>query len=40
VKRKYHQLARAYHPDMKNGDDTLMKELNHSYQVLMEVFVI
>ncbi|MBN2159628.1 MAG: hypothetical protein JW807_09545 [Spirochaetes bacterium] len=40
VKKKYHELARAYHPDLNGGDDALMKELNHSYQVLMEVFVI
>lgn len=40
VKKKYHQLARAYHPDINDGNDALMKELNHSYQVLMEVFVV
>ena len=39
VKIKYHELAKLYHPDRNRGDDSLMKELNHSYQVLMEVFV-
>jgi hypothetical protein len=38
--KKYHQLARKMHPDLKNGDETLMKKLNSSYQVLMEVFVV
>jgi len=40
IKKKYHELAKSYHPDRNNGDDSLMKELNHSYQVLMEVFVL
>jgi hypothetical protein len=40
VKKKYHELAKSYHPDRNNGDDSLMKELNHSYQVLTEVFVL
>jgi hypothetical protein len=40
VKKKYHELAKSYHPDRNNGDDSLMKELNRSYQVLTEVFVL
>jgi DnaJ-class molecular chaperone len=30
----------AYHPDRNRGDDSMMKELNRSYQVLMEVYVV
>ncbi len=40
VKQRYHELARVYHPDLNRGDDSMMKELNRSYQVLMEVYVI
>ncbi len=40
IKKKYHRLAIKMHPDVNNGDDTLMKKLNSSYQVLMEVFVV
>lgn len=40
IKKRYHELARALHPDLHPGSESLMKELNHSYQVLMEIFVI
>jgi hypothetical protein len=40
IKKKYHELAKSYHPDLNNGDDSLMKELNHSYQILTEVYVL
>jgi hypothetical protein len=40
IKKKYHELAKAYHPDLNSGDDSLMKELNHSYQILTEVYVL
>lgn len=40
IKKRYHELAKKQHPDKINGDDSLMKELNRSYQILMEVFVI
>lgn len=39
ITRRYHELAMAYHPDRNLGDDSMMKELNRSYQVLMEVYV-
>lgn len=40
IKKRYHEMAMLYHPDKNKGDDTLMKELNHSYQILLEVFVL
>jgi hypothetical protein len=40
IRRRYHELARTYHPDLKSGNETRMKELNHSYQILQEVFVV
>lgn len=40
ITRRYRELAMAYHPDRNRGDDSMMKELNRSYQVLMEVYVV
>lgn len=40
IKKRYHDLAKQYHPDRMNGDETLMKRLNISYRVLMEVYII
>jgi hypothetical protein len=40
IKKKYHELAKALHPDLNRGSEPLMKELNHAYQVLMEIFAI
>jgi hypothetical protein len=40
IKKRYRTLARNYHPDLNGGNETMMKELNHSYQILLEVFVI
>jgi hypothetical protein len=40
VRKRYHELARKYHPDRHHGNEELMKELNRSYQVLREVFVV
>ena len=40
IQKKYYHLAMKYHPDRNNGDDTLMKKLNRSYQVLREAFVL
>lgn len=40
IKARYHELARSFHPDLHPGNESRMKELNHSYQVLMEIFVI
>ncbi|MBP7737798.1 MAG: DnaJ domain-containing protein [Spirochaetes bacterium] len=40
IRKKYHEMAKKLHPDLNRGSEPLMKELNHAYQVLMEVFVI
>lgn len=40
IRKRYHELARKYHPDKHNGNEDLMKELNRSYQVLKEVYVV
>ena len=40
IKHKYHVLAKKYHPDRHNGNDTHMKKLNHHYQILKEVYVL
>ncbi|AXH09293.1 molecular chaperone DnaJ [Malaciobacter halophilus] len=36
VKKRYKELARKYHPDINNSDDTLMQELNHYKDVLLQ----
>jgi len=36
IQKRYHELAKRYHPDRNDNDDSLMKRLNHSYQVLCE----
>ncbi len=36
IKKRYKELARKYHPDINNGDDIKMKELNHFRDVLMK----
>ena len=38
--RRYHELAKSYHPDKQDGNDTLMKELNNNYQVLKEIYIL
>jgi len=40
IRNRYYALAKEYHPDLHGGDDTMMKELNRSYQVLKEVYVM
>ena len=35
IKKRYKELARKYHPDINDHDDTLMKDLNHYKDVLM-----
>ena len=40
VIKRYHELAKSYHPDKQNGNDNLMKELNNNYQVLKEVYIL
>ena len=36
IKKRYKELARKYHPDINNGDDEKMKELNHYRDVLIK----
>ena len=36
IKKRYKELARKYHPDINNQDDTKMKELNHYRDVLIK----
>ncbi len=36
IKKRYKELARKYHPDINNGDDEKMKELNHFRDVLIK----
>lgn len=36
IKKRYKELAKVYHPDINNGDDEKMKELNHYRDVLMK----
>ena len=36
IKKRYKELAKIYHPDINNGDDIKMKELNHYRDVLIK----
>lgn len=36
IKKKYKELARKYHPDINDNDDTMMKDLNHYRDVLIK----
>ena len=36
IKKRYKELAKKYHPDINNGDDEKMKELNHYRDILMK----
>jgi len=36
IKKKYKELARKYHPDINDNDDTMMKDLNHYKDVLIK----
>lgn len=38
IKKRYKELARKYHPDINEGDDTKMKELNHYRDVLVKTY--
>jgi hypothetical protein len=40
IRRRYRQLAREYHPDTTGVDDGRMAILNHSYQILLEVYTL
>jgi hypothetical protein len=36
IKKRYKELAKKYHPDINQGDDVKMKELNHYKDVLIK----
>ena len=36
IKKRYKELAKIYHPDINNGDDEIMKELNHYRDILIK----
>ena len=36
IKKRYKELARKYHPDINDGNDEKMKELNHYRDVLIK----
>ncbi len=36
LKKAFHKLAHAHHPDKNKGDDTKFKEVNEAYQVLSD----
>ena len=38
IKKRYKELARKYHPDINDQDDSLMQELNHYKDVLIKVY--
>ncbi len=40
IQKRYHELAKQYHPDNSKESEEKMKILNVSYQVLMEVFIL
>ncbi len=40
IKKKYHLLAKKYHPDVSQDDGAMMKEINSHYQILNEIFGI
>ena len=36
IKKAYRTMAKKYHPDINNGDDEKMKELNNYRDILMK----
>lgn len=38
IKKKYKLLARKYHPDINDHDDTMMKKLNHYKDILLKAY--
>jgi len=38
IKKRYKELARKYHPDINDQDDTMMQELNHYKEVLLKAY--
>eukprot|EP01029_Cantina_marsupialis_P010094 TRINITY_DN2307_c0_g1_i1.p1 TRINITY_DN2307_c0_g1~~TRINITY_DN2307_c0_g1_i1.p1 ORF type:complete len:164 (-),score=22.34 TRINITY_DN2307_c0_g1_i1:526-1017(-) len=38
IKKRYKELARKYHPDINDQDDTMMQQLNHYKDVLLKAY--
>jgi|GEM_PF-642428 len=38
IKKRYKELARKYHPDINDQDDTLMQQLNHYKDILLKAY--
>ena len=38
IKKRYKELARKYHPDINDQDDTMMQQLNHYKDILMKAY--
>ena len=36
IKKRYRQLARAYHPDLSQNEQGKMEKINASYAILMD----
>lgn len=36
IKKAYRDASKIHHPDLHQGDDTKMKELNHAYMILSD----
>ena len=36
IKKAYRRLAKKYHPDTNNGDDTKFKQVNEAYKILTD----
>ncbi len=38
IKKRYKELAKKYHPDINDQDDTLMQQLNHYKDILLKAY--
>lgn len=38
IKKRYKELARKYHPDINDHDDSLMQQLNHYKDILLKAY--
>ncbi|PKL40464.1 MAG: hypothetical protein CVV44_02355 [Spirochaetae bacterium HGW-Spirochaetae-1] len=40
IQKRYHELAKRFHPDSSSGSEAMMKTLNHAYYILREVYIL